>query len=165
MLNNTVSTLNAINKTIRNKNNRKLRFVFVPFCFMFVSLWQIYKFQHMNINELTASKIKELRKKAGISAEAVAADIAISKTAYSQLENGKVEITLTRLESLSKVLKMPIGAFLPISSGSQTIQIANGEKAQNIQHQSNSNDPQLITVIQNSIEALQQSLNLIKQKG
>lgn len=140
-------------------------FVFVPICFMFVLLSHIKKNFTMNINELTANKIKELRRSIGFSAESVASDLGISKTALSQLENGKVEITLTRLESLSKVFNIPLENFLPSGNGSQTIQIANGEHSQNVQHQNNNNDPQLINAIQTSITALQKSLELLQEKN
>jgi transcriptional regulator with XRE-family HTH domain len=101
----------------------------------------------MNINELTAIKIKELRRSIGFSAESVASDLGISKTALSQLENGKVEITLTRLESLSKVFNIPLENFLPSGNGTQTIQITHGENSPYVQHINNNNDPQLINAI------------------
>ncbi len=118
----------------------------------------------MNINELTALKIKEIRKGANISAEAVAANLAISKTAYSQLENGKVEITLSRLEAIAKIFNMPLYSLIHQSNGSQTIQITNGENSQNIQTQNN-NDPQLVKSLQSSIDALQLSMELLKRKS
>lgn len=118
----------------------------------------------MNINELTANKIKELRRNIGFSAESVASDLGISKTALSQLENGKVEITLTRLESLSKVFNIPLENFLPSGNGTQTIQITHGENSPNVQH-INNNDPQLMSAIQTSINALQKSLELLQEKN
>jgi len=45
----------------------------------------------MNINQLTAIKIKELRIKTGLTAEAVAGILEISHGAYSQMEYKKLE--------------------------------------------------------------------------
>lgn len=81
----------------------------------------------MDLNELTAAKIKELRKELGISAEAMATDLGMSKTAFSQLENGKVDITLKRVEAISKVYNFPVAAIIP--SLNTVTQISNGSGA------------------------------------
>ncbi|MCY1526534.1 helix-turn-helix protein [compost metagenome] len=67
----------------------------------------------MNINQLTASKIKELRNKNGLTADAVAQALHISRGSYSQLENGHVEITLNRVELLSQVFNVPLSEIIP----------------------------------------------------
>lgn len=51
----------------------------------------------MNINQKTALKIKNTRENIGLTAESVAMDLGISKSAYSQLENGHTEISINRL--------------------------------------------------------------------
>ncbi|WON93774.1 helix-turn-helix transcriptional regulator [Sphingobacterium sp. UGAL515B_05] len=70
----------------------------------------------MNINQLTASKIKDLRTKNGLTAEAVAQALQISRGAYSQLENGHVEITLSRVELLSQIFNVTLGEIIPSST-------------------------------------------------
>lgn len=67
----------------------------------------------MNLNELTASKIKEIRHQLGYTAEAMAKDLGISKTAYSQMENGRVEITLSRIELIAQVFNISISEIIP----------------------------------------------------
>lgn len=78
----------------------------------------------MDINNLAAAKIKDIRKKLGYTAEAAAQDLGISKTAYSQLENGHVEITLTKLDTLSKAWSIPLADLVPGINGNH--QISNG---------------------------------------
>lgn len=55
----------------------------------------------MDINTLTAVRVKETRLKQGLSAEAVAMELGLSKSSYSRLENGQTEITLVKIEALS----------------------------------------------------------------
>lgn len=70
----------------------------------------------MNINKLTASRIKELRAEKGFTAEAVAKELNISKTSYSHLENGKVEITLNRIKSLAQVFNVSVSEIIPANT-------------------------------------------------
>lgn len=68
----------------------------------------------MKINYLTASNIKLTRKQLGLSAEYVAYKLQLSKGAYSLIENGKTEITLSRLEAIAKVFDVKPFSLLPI---------------------------------------------------
>ncbi|MNJ95285.1 helix-turn-helix protein [compost metagenome] len=70
----------------------------------------------MNINQLTASRIKELRAKNNLTAEAVAQSLDISKSAYSQMENGHVEITLSRIQLLAEIFHVTVGDIIPSST-------------------------------------------------
>ena len=78
----------------------------------------------MRLNDLVASKIKDYRVSLGLSCEFVANQIGISKGAYSNMENGKVEISITRLEIISKTFNVPLESFIP-TKGVVT-QISNG---------------------------------------
>ncbi len=78
----------------------------------------------MNLNELTASKIKEIRKNLGYSTEAMAKDLGISKTAYNQMENGHVEITLSRIETIAQICNISVSEIIPIPNNIH--QVANG---------------------------------------
>lgn len=69
----------------------------------------------MNLNQLTAIKIREKRQQAVFTAEAVAKDLGISKAAYSQMENGHTEITLTRIEAVANVYHLPASEFIPLT--------------------------------------------------
>lgn len=113
----------------------------------------------MDLNKLSAARIKEIRMGLGLTAESVANELGIAKANYSRLENGKVEISLNRLEALSKIFKLPLQAFFP-SNNSQTIQITNGENSQNIkeQHIINNSDPTLVEILQNSLKILSDAL-------
>jgi transcriptional regulator with XRE-family HTH domain len=79
----------------------------------------------MEINSIVASKIREIRKELDWSSESVAMKLGITKGAYSNLENGKVEVTVAKIEILSKIFNKPMASFLP-NIGSVT-QINNGE--------------------------------------
>jgi len=78
----------------------------------------------MNLNELTASKIRGLRRNLGYTTEAMAKDLGISKTAYSQMENGRVEITLSRIEMIANICNIPISDIIPVADSNH--QISNG---------------------------------------
>jgi transcriptional regulator with XRE-family HTH domain len=109
----------------------------------------------MEINALTAIKIKELRNIQGIKAKAMASELGISEGTYSQLENGKVEITVSRLKQLSEILNQPISAFLNEQSGS----VFNIDKVENSTingtQVNNYNDKELV-------EAVNQTINVMK---
>lgn len=78
----------------------------------------------MDLNKLTAVKIKETRKKLGLTAEAVAQDLGISSGAYSRLENGHIEISMSKLETLAEVMKVHFVDLIPVTSGNN--QVSNG---------------------------------------
>ncbi len=111
----------------------------------------------MDLNKLSAARIKEIRMGLGLTAESVANELGIAKANYSRLENGKVEISLNRLEALSKIFKLPLQAFFP-SNNSQTIQITNGENSPNVQNITNNSDPTLVEILQNSLKILSDAL-------
>lgn len=115
----------------------------------------------MDLNKLSAAKIREIRLGLGITAESVANDLGIAKANYSRLENGKVEISLNRIEALSKIFKVPLQSFLP-AQGTQTIQVTNGDNSQNYtvkeQHINNGADPALVEMLQASLKILSDSL-------
>lgn len=78
----------------------------------------------MNINSLTAAKIREIRKRLGLTAEAVASDLGITKSSYSRLENGLTDLTLLKVEALSNIFSVPMTELIP-TQGSNS-QVANG---------------------------------------
>lgn len=80
----------------------------------------------MDLNALTASKIKELRHNLGYTVEAMAKDLGISKTAYSQMENGHVEITLARIEMIANICNIPVSDIIPVASTNHQVSNGNG---------------------------------------
>lgn len=74
----------------------------------------------MNINQLTATRIKELRNKTGLTAEAVAQALQISKSTYSQIENGHTEITLTKVDAIAQILKVNLSEIIPVAGNTHT---------------------------------------------
>lgn len=55
----------------------------------------------MNINQLVAAKIKEIRTHQGKTCQAIADDLGVTMSSYSAIENGKVNITIERLYQFS----------------------------------------------------------------
>lgn len=112
----------------------------------------------MDFNQLTASKIKEMRLKKGYTIEALAQELGIAKGNYSRMENGKVDITLKRLEALSKILKEPIEGLLSASMGSSIhVQTSNSpinqiNQGTQINHY---NAPEVIQALQSTVDTLQ----------
>lgn len=110
----------------------------------------------MNINQLTAIKIKEIRSKTGLTADAVAKSLEISRGAYSQMENGKVEITLTRLEALAQIFNVSVAEIIPVTNNPQTF---NGNNSINGNHNTNTT---LNNFFSNNEESLEAIMKVIK---
>ncbi len=55
----------------------------------------------MDINSLTAIRIKEVRMSLGLKAEAVAYDLEMDKGSYSNLENGKTQVSIAKLHRIA----------------------------------------------------------------
>ncbi len=111
----------------------------------------------MDLNQLTDSKIKEMRLKKGYTIEALAQELGIVKGNYSRMENGKVDITLKRLEALSKILKEPIEGLLS-SQTTTTLHIhaPNNSQILNQGTQINHyNVPEVIQALQSTVDTLQ----------
>ena len=51
----------------------------------------------MDINSLTAIRIKDVRMSLGLKAENVAFDLEMDKGSYSNLENGKTQVSVAKL--------------------------------------------------------------------
>lgn len=68
----------------------------------------------MDINQLMAAKIRELKLSRNLTLEAVAHDLGISKAAMSQLENGHVEITARKILLLAEILQVPVTLFFEV---------------------------------------------------
>lgn len=119
----------------------------------------------MKINQLTASKIKEVRNRVGYTAEAMANGLGISKTAYSQLENGHTEITLTRIEAIAGVCGVPMQELIPDISSNY--QISNGNAGNYNTNNTVTNNffaESTEDKLQSLIDSLQQTVNAIKQE-
>jgi len=91
----------------------------------------------MTLNDIVASKIKDNRKQVGLTSEAVAEMLGVSKGAYSNLENGKVEITISKLELISKIFARPMDSFLPIGQTVNQFSNGNGNNIGKIEVQNN----------------------------
>ena len=79
----------------------------------------------MNTNQLTAYRIKEERLRLNYSQQAVADYLSMDISNYSRLENGKLEITISKLEAIAEFFKIPIVNLLP-SNLLSTVNINNG---------------------------------------
>ena len=57
-------------------------------------------------------RLKHLRDQAGYTQKSVADYLSISQAAYSRLEKGEIEISLTKLLALSDLYRLPAGTML-----------------------------------------------------
>ncbi len=71
----------------------------------------------MDINSLTANKIKELRADTGKSLEKLASELQLSKSAYERLENGKIDINLRSLELIANYYNISVSELIAQKSG------------------------------------------------
>ena len=59
------------------------------------------------IQHIACANIKKYRKQSGLTQDMVASLLNMSRTAYSQLENGNSNITLVKLEQVAEALDVP----------------------------------------------------------
>jgi transcriptional regulator with XRE-family HTH domain len=69
----------------------------------------------MDLNSLTASRIKGKREELNIKQSEIAKLIQMSASAYSRLENGEIQITINALEVISRVLKTSVVELMQIN--------------------------------------------------
>jgi transcriptional regulator with XRE-family HTH domain len=121
----------------------------------------------MDINSLTASRIKEVRMSLGLKAETVALDLEMDKGSYSNLENGKTQVSIAKLYRIAEVFGVSYNMLLPFAqTPHQTINIHNGEnQVFNGPQINNYTDKQLIQALGNSIETMQKVMDWMQNKG
>jgi transcriptional regulator with XRE-family HTH domain len=119
----------------------------------------------MDINAKIASRIKALRNEKGYKAESVAQKLELSKAAYSQLENGKIDITMTKLQKIADYFSIPIASILQENSGA-TFNIDKVENSTiNGTQINNYTDKELIQAMGNSIQTMQKVMDWMQNKG
>ena len=84
----------------------------------------------MNTNQLTANRSKEERIKLNYAQQAVADYLGMDISNYSRLENGKLEITISKLEAIAEFFKIPVVVLIPNGTTSN-ITINNGSYGNN----------------------------------
>lgn len=68
------------------------------------------------MNLIVGKRIKELRKKAGLSQEKLARKIAVDRTFISKIESGKINLTIHSLSGICKGLNVTLSEFFNTSS-------------------------------------------------
>lgn len=76
--------------------------------------------------------IKIIRERKGITRSEMAEYLDVSSSYLSLLENGKREINLTRLESISNLLKVPVSVILFFSTDKSKIESLDSEIAEKL---------------------------------
>jgi len=118
----------------------------------------------MNINQLTANKIRETRQKLQLSAEHVAHELQIDKSNYSKLENGKVEINMNRLQELADIFKVSLSSLMPFDDKSiYNIKQAN-YSFNDYQVHNQMISPDLIEILQKTADTLTKVVEGLKQQ-
>lgn len=67
------------------------------------------------LNRIIGMKLLRVRQAAGLSQQNVADDLNFSPTTYSKLENGKIDITVTRLFQLASYFKVYAPDFFDLT--------------------------------------------------
>src|SRR5690606_24748468 len=63
------------------------------------------------------SRLRQIRQNKGLSQENMADALGISTTAYGDLERGKTEITLMRLDAIATIFQVPLENLLGLEQG------------------------------------------------
>ncbi|MCB9309918.1 MAG: helix-turn-helix transcriptional regulator [Lewinellaceae bacterium] len=77
--------------------------------------------ESLTTNQLIAIRIKEERMRHNLSQQVIADHLGMDISNYSRLENGKVEITIAKLEAIAEFFKIPITVLIPHRSDNITI--------------------------------------------
>jgi transcriptional regulator with XRE-family HTH domain len=118
----------------------------------------------MDVNKVIALKVKDARNKKKMSAESVANILNLSKGAYSNIENAKVDFTFKRLEEISKALDIDITEISPYSNSNTQISHGSGNNINGCDTVNIQTDPVLIDSIQACIKSLEFTLSLMTNK-
>ena len=111
----------------------------------------------MNTNQLTANRIKEERIKLNYAQQAVADYLGMDISNYSRLENGKLEITISKLEAIAEFFKIPVVVLIPNGTTSN-ITINNGSYGNNSTMVHNYSDADIQKSLKMVIELLQNQI-------
>jgi transcriptional regulator with XRE-family HTH domain len=74
----------------------------------------------MYLTQTLPDKLRLKRLQKGLSQENMADSLGISTTAYGDLERGRTELTLPRIEKIAELLSVNLGELLEISGPSET---------------------------------------------
>jgi len=74
----------------------------------------------MNIASNLSEKIRQIRLQKGLSQENMADMLGLSTTAYGDLERGRTELSVSRLENIAKLLDVPLPDLLGFESSSMS---------------------------------------------
>ncbi|GGH40533.1 hypothetical protein GCM10007423_35650 [Dyadobacter endophyticus] len=68
----------------------------------------------MNVTSNLSEKIRQIRLQKGLSQENMADMLGLSTTAYGDIERGRTELSVSRLENVAKLLDVPMPELLGI---------------------------------------------------
>lgn len=68
----------------------------------------------MNVTSNLSEKIRQIRLQKGLSQENMADMLGLSTTAYGDIERGRTELSVSRLENVAKLLDVPLPELLGI---------------------------------------------------
>jgi transcriptional regulator with XRE-family HTH domain len=112
----------------------------------------------MRANEQIGHNIKRWREFKEVKQEQLAKRLKITSAALSQLENGKTDITVSRIEQIAEVLDIDFSLLL--SSPQQIINISNSPNTHNGVYNSQHN-----TINKELVEAVQAELQKKKEQN
>jgi transcriptional regulator with XRE-family HTH domain len=61
---------------------------------------------------MTVLRVRELRKRAGLSQRALAEAAGIDQSAISRIERGQRDVSLNRLDAIARALRVPVAKLL-----------------------------------------------------
>lgn len=110
-------------------------------------------------------KIKTLRELRNFTREYVAEELGVSVSGYSKIERGEVDLTLSKLEKLAKILNVEIAQILNFdvnqifNLNNNNIVQAPGAKAENMNFYSDDYKEKYIKLLEDEINRLKIELN------
>ena len=111
-----------------------------------------------------SDNIKKFRELKGIGRKEIAAELNLSLSAYSKIERGEVDLTISRIQQIAQILGVDISQLLNFDasqifnvSGNQTVQ-AVAPKAENMNFYGDDYKEKYIKMLEQEVERLRKQL-------
>ena len=116
----------------------------------------------MRANEQIGHNIKRWREFKEVKQEKLAKRLKITSAALSQLENGKTDITVSRIEQIAEVLEIDFSLLL--SSPQQIINISNSPNTHNgvYNSQHNTINKELVEAVQAELQKKNEQISFLQ---
>ncbi|MGI8950094.1 MAG: helix-turn-helix domain-containing protein [Chitinophagaceae bacterium] len=115
----------------------------------------------MKASELIGRNIKKWREFKGIKQDTLAQKLGITSAALSQIENGKSDISINRVEQIAEALEIDI--LLLLSNPQQAVNILHSPNSNGIGVQHNNINADLLKILHSELEKKNEHISFLHE--